>query len=92
MLDRPPADPAKLLAQLRQWRDGDTTPGRTVADLKTGGLPDVLAATEGRDDLAEPWERWERGALGPSEVLRSLDDAGIDEVLEALVEHRPSGA
>jgi hypothetical protein len=54
MADRLPADPAKLLAWWMEWERGDTTPGRVMANLKTGGLRDVLeelaakASTEAR--------------------------------------------
>ncbi|MEZ5183513.1 MAG: hypothetical protein R2702_16805 [Acidimicrobiales bacterium] len=41
-MDRPPADPAKLLATWMEWERGESTPGRVLADLKTGGLRDVL--------------------------------------------------
>lgn len=41
-MDRPPADPAKLLASWMDWENGVLTPGRVMADLKTGGLRDVL--------------------------------------------------
>ena len=42
MADRPPADPAKLLAWWMEWERGETTPGRVMANLKTGGLRDIL--------------------------------------------------
>ncbi|MCB1039707.1 MAG: hypothetical protein R2701_09750 [Acidimicrobiales bacterium] len=41
-MDRPPIDPAKLLASWMEWERGENTPGRILADLKTGGLRDVL--------------------------------------------------
>jgi hypothetical protein len=41
-MDRPPADPAKLLASWMEWEKGESTPGRVMADLKTGGLREVL--------------------------------------------------
>lgn len=51
-MERPPADPAKLLNSWMEWERGEVTPGRVMADLKTGGLREVLehlvtaAATE----------------------------------------------
>ena len=39
---RPPVDPAKLLASWMEWERGESTPGRVMADLKTGGLRDIL--------------------------------------------------
>lgn len=41
-MERPPADPVKLLASWMEWERGETSPGRVMADLKTGGLRDVL--------------------------------------------------
>ena len=41
-MDRPPIDPAKLLASWMEWERGENTPGRIMADLKTGGLRDIL--------------------------------------------------
>jgi hypothetical protein len=42
MPDRPAPDPAKLLAQWMEWETGEVTPGRVMANLKTGGLRDLL--------------------------------------------------
>ncbi len=41
-MDKPPPDPVKLLAHWMEWEKGESTPGRVMADLKTGGLRDVL--------------------------------------------------
>lgn len=41
-MDRPPTDPTKLLASWMEWEKGETTPGRVMADLKTGGLRELL--------------------------------------------------
>jgi hypothetical protein len=41
-MDRPPIDPQKLLASWMEWERGETSPGRILADLKTGGMRDVL--------------------------------------------------
>jgi hypothetical protein len=41
-VERPPADPAKLLASWMEWEKGETPPGRVMSNLKTGGLRDVL--------------------------------------------------
>jgi hypothetical protein len=40
--NRPPPDPAKLLAQWMEWEKGETPPGRVLANLKTGGLREIL--------------------------------------------------
>ena len=47
-MDRPPPDPVKLLDIWMRWERGDETPGRVMADLKTGGLREVL------EHLADP--------------------------------------
>jgi hypothetical protein len=47
MPDRPPADPAKLLAQWMEWERGEATPGRVMANLKTGGLRELLEQLAG---------------------------------------------
>jgi hypothetical protein len=49
-MDRPPPDPAKLLAQWMEWETGETTPGRVMANMKTGGLRDLLEALAAKDD------------------------------------------
>ncbi|MCX7620421.1 MAG: hypothetical protein N2037_06200, partial [Acidimicrobiales bacterium] len=41
---RPIPDPAKLLAYWNEWERGETTPGRTMSNLKTAGLPELLQA------------------------------------------------
>jgi len=41
-MERPPPDPRKLLDQWDEWERGETTPGRVMSNLKTGGLRDLL--------------------------------------------------
>jgi hypothetical protein len=41
-METPPPDPAKLLAFWEEWERGETPPGRTMANLKTHGLPALL--------------------------------------------------
>jgi hypothetical protein len=41
-MDIPAPDPAKLLVQWMEWEKGDVTPGRAMANLKTGGLRVLL--------------------------------------------------
>ncbi len=85
MDERPAPDPAKLLSQWTEWERGETPPGRTMSNLKTGGLPDVLAAlAEPRPDLTVPWGQWEKGITGPTAVLEALRDAGLPDALAAL--------
>ena len=52
-MDRPPADPAKLLATWMEWERGESTPGRVLADLKTGGMRDVLEHLAGGADAGD---------------------------------------
>lgn len=42
MEERPPTDPSKLLAFWMEWEKGEQPPGRVLANLKTGGLREVL--------------------------------------------------
>lgn len=42
LMERPPADPVKMLATWMEWENGESSPGRVLADLKTAGLRDVL--------------------------------------------------
>lgn len=44
MEPRPPADPSKLLSQWMAWEKGEETPGRVMANLKTGGMRELLEA------------------------------------------------
>ena len=43
-IEMPAPDPEKLLAAWMDWERGESTPGRVMADLKTGGMPQLLAA------------------------------------------------
>lgn len=52
-MERPPTDPAKLLAQWMEWERGEATPGRVMANLKTGGLREVLEELAARAGQAE---------------------------------------
>jgi hypothetical protein len=42
MDERPPPDPSKLLASWMEWENGEQPPGRVLANLKTGGLREIL--------------------------------------------------
>jgi hypothetical protein len=59
-MERPPADPAKLLEAWMEWERGEATPGRVMATLKTGGLRDIL------EELASAGEGETTGAGEPS--------------------------
>jgi hypothetical protein len=43
--DVPPPEPAKLLTMWMEWERGDVTPGQTLANLKKGGLRQLLEST-----------------------------------------------
>ena len=43
-MDRPAPDPRKLLDEWMEWERGETSPGRVMGQLKTGGLRDLLEA------------------------------------------------
>lgn len=43
-MEIPPPDPAKLLEAWMEWERGDTPPGRVIANLKTGGMRELLEA------------------------------------------------
>jgi len=41
-MEKRPPNPEKLLAFWMEWERGDTPPGKTLANLKTNGLRDLL--------------------------------------------------
>lgn len=85
---RPPAEPAKLAAAWAAWTAGDEEPGRTMADLKIGGLDVILADLADQSETAkaifEPWDGWERGRVTPADALSGLTNAGLADVIGAL--------
>jgi hypothetical protein len=84
---RPEPDPAKLAGQFTEWVRGETLPGRMLANLKTGRMPEVLAAAgDAATDLDEIWQGWERGKLLPLEVAQGLADGGLVDLLGDLAE------
>ncbi|HEU5151983.1 MAG TPA: hypothetical protein VFU19_15910 [Iamia sp.] len=93
-MERPPADPAKLLVTWGEWETGETPPGRVVSNLKTGGLRDVLdhvgtdagAAPQGVQpaEALEAWMEWEGGQTPPAPVMERLHAAGVRALLEEL--------
>jgi hypothetical protein len=52
-MDRPPPDPAKLLAYWEEWERGETPPGKVISNLKTAGLPDLLSSLADRAESDE---------------------------------------
>jgi DNA-binding NarL/FixJ family response regulator len=41
--EQPPPDLAKLIAAWEEFENGEQSPGKVLANLKTAGLPEVLA-------------------------------------------------
>jgi hypothetical protein len=94
-MDRPPADPAKLLSAWTEWEAGETPPGRVMSNLKTGGLRDVLehlADEAPAPDLLAAWMLWEAGERPPLAVLTDLRDAGARDLLAGLAVPREPDA
>lgn len=101
-MERPPADPAKLLASFEAWESEESTAGRVVSDLKTGGLRDIVehlaadpdaSAPEGTDvtDMLAVWMEWETGNRPPLPLLETLRDDGVRPLLEGLAQAAASG-
>ena len=88
--ERPAPDISKIVEAWRTWEaQGEhTLPGRTLADLKIGGADRVLEAlVEDNAELApvaEAWNSWERGKVGPDATLAAMTDGGFAEIVEAL--------
>ncbi len=83
--DHPAPDPQRLLGQFDEWSRGETLPGRMLANLKTGRLPEVLEALgEPAQGLADWWDKWEKGTALPDEVTAALAEGGLRKQLEAL--------
>jgi hypothetical protein len=51
-MDVPPPDAAALLAIWMEWERGQTTPGKALADLKRGGMRQLLES-RALEDAAE---------------------------------------
>ena len=49
-MDRPPLDPAKLLAFWMEWERGETTPGMLMKNLKNGGMREILESMVGTEE------------------------------------------
>jgi len=52
-METPPIDPAKLLASWMEWERGETPPGQVMANLKTGGLKELLEGRASQLEAAE---------------------------------------
>jgi len=100
-VERPPADPSKLLSAWTEWETGETPPGRVMSTMKTGGLRDVLdhvgtdpaPAPEGVQpaEALEAWMEWEGGQTPPGPVMERLHAAGLKPLLETLATAAAAG-
>ncbi len=101
-MDRPPADPAKLLSAWAEWEAGEVTPGRAVANLKTGMFRDVIEHVAGDPEARAPegtdvtaglasWMEWETGTLPPEPLLAALSKDGVRPLLESLAQAAAAG-
>lgn len=103
-VERPPADPAKLLSSWTEWETGETLPGRVMSDLKIGGLRDLLehvsvdgvpsdAPVEGYDgaDALATWMEWETGQTPPGAVMERLATAGVRALLDSMARAASAG-
>ena len=84
MTERPPPEPARLLTAWDAWERGEELPGRTMANLKTGGARELLEAPDAAPALLEAWMKWEKAQLLPADVLAVLGDAGIRQLFADL--------
>jgi hypothetical protein len=41
-MEHPPPEPAALLKTWMEWEKGENTPGKVLADLKRGGMRELL--------------------------------------------------
>lgn len=61
-----------------------------MADLKIAGVDRVLATLVADNDavapIAEVWQAWERGRVGPEDTLHALEHSGFAGIVEALAE------
>ncbi len=53
-MEPPPPDPVKLLASWMEWERGETPPGQVLANLKTGGMKELLEQLAAQVEAAAP--------------------------------------
>lgn len=72
--------------QFEDWLNETELPGRTLSNLKTGFLPDLLSENESETTTAmlETWAGWEKGITEPQAVLEALRDQGLGDFLSEL--------
>ncbi len=67
-MELPEPDPSKLLQAWMEWERGEVTPGRVMANLKTGGMRELLEGLVAQRE-APPAQ----GAEGPEAGERQGD-------------------
>jgi hypothetical protein len=53
-MELPEPDPSKLLQAWMEWERGEVTPGRVMANLKTGGLRQLLEGLVAHQQASPP--------------------------------------
>lgn len=53
-MERLPIDPQQLLSSWLEWERGETPPGQVMANLKTGGLRELLESLVAQVQEARP--------------------------------------
>jgi hypothetical protein len=86
---RPAPDLAKIVEAWNVWTaGGEALPGRTMADLKIGGIDKVLETLAADNDTIAPifdvWMTWEKGKATPETSLSELTALGFADIVEAL--------
>ena len=79
--------PRSSTRSLQTGRTATNSPGRTLAYLKTGFLPEVLEGLDPTDAVANiqtAWGEWESGTTGPEAVLAELKAQGLGDLLSGL--------
>jgi hypothetical protein len=88
--ERPAPDLNKITEAWRVWTEGgeDVLPGRSMADLKIGGIDKVLETLAADNEALMPvfdiWMTWEKGKMTPEVALGGLTENGFADIVEAL--------
>lgn len=86
--DRPPADTKLIVTAWEKWTSGEEMPGRTMSDLKIGGLDLALKILSGENTVAAQlfahWSGWDKGKTTPDAALAALTADGLDAFIEAF--------
>jgi hypothetical protein len=89
-MELPAPDPNKLLQSWMEWERGEVTPGRVMANLKTGGLRELLEGivAGGSSGVDRPADQADAGkvrvaqdptggaATGPARAVETGGDGG----------------